>query len=295
MALLNELLEEAVTRCLAFTEHSETMHEATDTCGNKVKALGDKVRDEAAEAHGLFADLAAKLREAEDHLGHADTKAGSELFALRQRVEAVESKVDALVSAVKSAASELHDSQTRIAHELESHDHEIDARFDNDQQKMHALEVDMGQRLQTVHDALAALQHSVEEAQHNLQTTTTHFFERLDHFTADAHTHVQTLMEALRHQVDGAVQAFEAAGNEIVAEHNHVMDALRQEFHEHAPKEAETTFAEVKAAVEQLVGICHQKDGALAQAAGEISKQVQEVVDLTERLEPPLAEASRIR
>jgi hypothetical protein len=294
-ALLNELLEEAVAQCLAFAEHADSMHEATGTCGDKVKALGEKVRDEAAETHGLFADLAAKLKEAEHDLGNAESKAEGELGGLRSRISEVESRVAGLVSAVKSAATELHEGKTSVTHELESHQHEIDEHFNNNLQKVHALQEDIGHRLQTVHDAVSALQHAVDEAQHSLTNTTASFFQKLDHFTTHADEQLQAYMTALHEHVDTAAQTLDTAANEIITKHNTVMEALREEFHNKAPREAETTFAQVKEAVEQLVGLCHQKEGALAQSATEIAQKVQEVVGLAQHLEPPLAEAARLK
>jgi uncharacterized protein YukE len=160
---------------------------------------------------------------------------------------------------------------------------------------MQALEEDIGHRLQTVHDALAALQHAVDEAQNSLHGTTEQFFAKLEHFTTDAHEQVQTCIDALHLHVNAAAQALDAASNEILTKHNDVMDGLRDEFHTKAPQEAETAYAQVKEAVEQLVALCNQKEGTLAQAATQISDKVREVVALAEQLEPPLAEASRLR
>jgi ABC-type transporter Mla subunit MlaD len=294
-ALLNELLEEAVTRSTAFADQAAEMQHAAHDTGEKVRALSERVREESAESHGLFADAVAKLKEAESHLGDAEHKAEDEMSALRTKLDEVESKLTALVSAAKTGATELREAKTTISSDLDGRQHEIDGLFDSGQQKAHAIEANVGERLTAMHDALAALQHSVTESQQHLGTAVIGFSENLNQLAQKAQTQTHACVEVVSQATARAAETLTAAGDQIVQTHNDLMELIRKKLDEEIPQQAEATLSKVHDAAQELENLCKTSDELLPGLVEEILKRVGDMVELTERLEPTLAEAARLK
>jgi hypothetical protein len=294
-AQLNELLEEAVTRSTAFADHAVEMQHAAHDTGEKVRALGEKVRDESSESHGLFADVVAKLKEAESHLDDGEHKAEAEMSALRTRLDEIEHKVTALVSAAKTGAGELREAKTTIAGDLEGRQHEIDGLFDGGQQKAHAIEAHVGERLTAMHDALAALQHSVAESQQHLGTAVAGFSENLNQLAQKAQTQTNACVDAVSQAATRAAEALTEAGDQIVKTHNELMELIRDKLDHEIPTQAEAALSKVQEAAEELENLCKTSDELLPGLVEEILKRVGDLAELTERVEPTLAEAAHLR
>jgi hypothetical protein len=294
-AQLNELLDEAVGQSTTFVGQAAEMQQAARDTAEKVRALGDRVRDESAEAHGLFGDVVTKLKEAESHLSDAEHRADGELSALRAKLDEVEGKLTALVSAAKTGVGELRAGTATITSDLEGREHELDSVFDAGQQKAQAIETHIGERLVAMRDALAALQQSVNESQQSLGTVVGAFSENLNQLTQKAQTQTAACVDAVSQAATRAADALSAAGDHIVQTHNDLMDAMRKKLDEEIPAQAAGALSKIQEAAQELENLCKTSDELLPELLGEVVKKVTDMASLTHQLEQPLAEAARLR
>src|SRR5258708_39744708 len=79
MALMNELLEDAVAQCTALSQQTSEAAEAIGGLIDRADHLGERLASEADQAHRLCQDLAAHLADAEHGLEGAGRTAGSHL------------------------------------------------------------------------------------------------------------------------------------------------------------------------------------------------------------------------
>src|SRR5258708_30397602 len=85
MALMNELLEEAVAQCTALSQGTAEAAEAIGSLIDRADHLGERLTSGADQAHRLCQDLTAHLTEAEHGLEGAGRNAGSHLAELGTR------------------------------------------------------------------------------------------------------------------------------------------------------------------------------------------------------------------
>jgi hypothetical protein len=292
---LNELIEQAVVLSLAFADQATGMHDAARDATDKVRALAERVREESGESHGLFADVTTKLKEAENRLAAAEDKAENELTALRTRLDEIETHVTALVSAAKTGGAELRTGKASIINDLGGRQHEIDGLFDGGLQKMNAIETHVGERLTSIREALTTLQQTVSTSQSTVQTSAAGLSQNLEQLTQNVQTQAHACVTTADDALQKVREAFSHAGDGLIEVHNKAMDLLRDKFHVEAPKQAETAYSRVKQAAQELETLCKTQDESLSTLSDQIFNKVKDVVTLTNRIDPPLTEASRLR
>jgi ABC-type transporter Mla subunit MlaD len=292
--LINELLEEAISRALEVAKQADEAREAAADLLERAHALGGKVEADAEEAHGLFQDAVAKLDEAESRLEQASDRAEGPLDTLRSKVDEVQGKIDALVEAVKSGTSQLEERKTQIAGDLDEKVQAAQDELGEVSTKTDELQEDLDQRAEALSKAISDLGEALSAAGQGLEEARGRFNDSLEQLVNGAQTWVETYVDIVSASLQEATDTVVGCGNQMIAAHNTAVGILRTQFTEEAPKHVQDAMEPVKLALETLETLCGEQEGDLDQRAEAVLQKVREALRLAEAVQPVLAQSTRV-
>jgi ABC-type transporter Mla subunit MlaD len=294
MALMNELLEEAVAQCTALSQETAEAAESMGSLIDRADHLGERLSSEADQAHRLCQDLAARLTEAEHELEGAGRNAGSHLAELGTRAGEVRDRVGQLPGAVHK---DLDDLEAHRAHLLGDLDSQVDAAGSEFEQLAHRiaeLEAATDQHLQAADQVIHGFQDAVAVARGEIEQRKEHFHHALQDLEITVAEQVRTLTDGIHALLtDQATHLIEMA-NRMLTEHNQTMQAMKEKFAEGAKEHIATAAAPLSSAIESLGELAANRDTALKERSQEVLDRVHQVVQILDEIKPALESATRL-
>ena len=238
MAVLNELLEEAITRCTDVTQQADTMREALQALTQRAHDLQAALASESESTHRAYQDAAARLQAAEAQM---ETVAGAALDGmqgLRGAAGVVRGRVSALLAAARQSAAAVEADKDRLAGQLESRTRvtvtalqELTARVAALQEEAHA---DLGQAAATIQ----AFRGATEEARAAFAAGQAQVMAALDGIDAFAREQTAAVKEAMNEGAQATSETIVALANLMLEAHNGavaiVLDRVANETGDHA-------------------------------------------------------------
>ncbi|HXY41096.1 MAG TPA: hypothetical protein VEQ10_15595 [Vicinamibacteria bacterium] len=291
MALMNELLEEAVGQCTAVSQQVADAAEALNALIDRADRLRDMLASESDQARHLCQDLTARLGEAEHALEGSGKNASSHLEQLETRAGEVQHRVQQLLAAVHKDVSDLEshrdhvvsvvDPQAETAatdlQELGHHLSEVQAAADHHLQEA-------GQAIQAFSEAVAEAQHEIQERRSDFQTALVEIEEAVAEQVESLSTAVhEALVEQATHLIEGA--------NKMINEHNEAVQAVRHRYAEELKQHIASCAEPLREAVDALGQLCASQEAALKEKSHEVLDRVKQAVGITEEIKPALESA----
>jgi ABC-type transporter Mla subunit MlaD len=291
MALMNELLEEAVVQCTAVAGQVNEGAQALATLIERADHLADALGDEADHATRLCHELASRLLDAEHGLDEAGHDAATHLQELGARVGEVQHRVGALLSAVHRDLGELETHRAQLAGMLDNQAQSAGHELEHLARHVAEVEAATEQHLQEAGQALHAFQEAVGATQteiHQRANEVQHAMQELEiSLGHESQEIVRTVHAVLVEQGTHLIEA----GNQMLSEHNHAVTTVRKQFAEHAKEEIQEAAAPLLTAMETLRDLCSGHESALKDHSQQVLERVREAVQLMDAISPALKSA----
>jgi ABC-type transporter Mla subunit MlaD len=294
MALMNELLEEAVAQCTALSQQAADAAEALGSLVDRADHLGERLTTDADQAHRLCQDLAARLTEAEHGLEGAGRNAGSHLSELGTRAGEVRERVGQLLGAVHRNVDDL---EAHRAHLLGELDPQVDAaghEFEELAHRISDLEAAATEHLQSAGQAIHGFHEAVAAARGEIDQRKERFHHALQDLEAAVAEHVHTLTDGIHALLtDQATHLIEMA-NRMLTEHNQTVVALRKKFAEEVKEHIAAAAAPLSGAIETLGELAANRETTLKEKSQEVLDRVHQAVQILDQIRPALESAARL-
>jgi DNA repair exonuclease SbcCD ATPase subunit len=286
MAVLNELMAEAVDRCRELTRDADEANEAVSSVADKATLLANRAAGEEEEAHGHIQALTAKLAERETELERLVDGAATGLQALDQKAEQAEQTATELQQRVEKAAADLEQRRAATLAELEHAAEQTETQHDQ-----------LGQAVQALGDSVEARTQQALQGAKDLRDATVSLADGLQGAWQQVDTSVSALEDAVEAQVQAAADrladalalknaAFVELGEKLVAGHNRVVEEFVKDFVEASFGELQSATEPLRTSIESLEGLCDGSRQALAARFTEIEGLLNDVAQVLQRIRP---------
>ncbi|HXB56631.1 MAG TPA: hypothetical protein VN461_17820 [Vicinamibacteria bacterium] len=294
MALMNELLEEAVAQCTVLSQGTAEAAEAIGSLIDRADHLGERLTSGADQAHRLCQDLTAHLAEAEHGLEGAGRNAGSHLAELGTRAGEVRERVGHLLGAVHK---DLDDLETHREHLLAELDPQVDAAGSEFEQLAHRIgdvEAATDQHLQAAGQAIHGFHDAVAAARGEVDQRKEHFHHAVQDLETTVAEQIHTLTDAIHALLNDQATHLIDMANRMLTEHNQAMAAAKKKFAEEAKERILSAAAPLRSAIEALGELAANRETALKEKSREVLDKVHEVVRILDEIKPALESANRL-
>ncbi|MET0556613.1 MAG: hypothetical protein ABW221_26480 [Vicinamibacteria bacterium] len=284
-ALMNELLEEGVTRSQELTDAADEALHGIDQVAESATELTRRLEDESRDAGQRMRDLAARLAEATGTLETARTRA-------EHGLEGVTTAAGALKAAAADLLARVRESLDLVETKAEEVDTALDADWTGAKQGFQETArstVDAGEQvgleLEQIGQALTALQAAVTTAHDEFDGKREAWSQALDALVSNADAQADgwtNALDALLERHGGAVVQLT---NGMIDLHNEAMEEARRRFVDQAP-------ADLAAALQPV------EDGLarLGQEAAQLSQDLgHEATSLEQRASDTLPELANLQ
>jgi ABC-type transporter Mla subunit MlaD len=294
MALMNELLEEAVAQCTALSQQTADAAEAMGSLIDRADHLGERLTSEADQAHRLCQELTSRLTEAEQALEGASGNAASHLAELGTRAAEVRERVGHLLGEVHRDLEDLEGHRTHLLGDLDQQADAAGSEFEELGHRIEELEAATDQHLQTATQAIHGFQEAVANARHEIDQRKEHFQHALQDLETAVREQVHTLTDAI-HAVlaDQGTHLIEMA-NRMLTEHNQTVVVLRRKFAEEAKEHIAAAAAPLSSAIESLGELAANRETSLREKSQEVLDKVRQAVQIMDEIRPALESANRL-
>jgi ABC-type transporter Mla subunit MlaD len=293
-AILNQLFEDAITRCTEFSEQSLELRAAVDELGGRAQELEGNVSSRTEDVLKHLQSLAERLEAAQDALSTAGDQAKAGLDALASRAGEVKSDAESLLSRIHAGIEELGARRQELADALESEvegaGEEVEKFAEQADAVESALDAALDQAQATIErfgDAIEAAREEWVARRESVETALADLEERA---AAQVREYVETVDEVLQSQ--GTVLST-LVNEGLVAPHQSAMEAL-EGLVKGAADGIKSDAEPLVQALRALGEVCRDQQEALGQQADEILKQVEQTVGVLERVTPVVQSTDRL-
>ncbi|MET0555199.1 MAG: hypothetical protein ABW221_19310 [Vicinamibacteria bacterium] len=293
-AILNPLLEDAVTRCTEFSEQSLELRAAVDELTGRAEDLEKNVVSRTDEVLRHLQSLAERLTAAEGALSSASDQAKAGMDALATRASEVRGDAEGLLTRTRTAIEELSARRQALAEALEDEAAGAGEEVETFAAQAAAVEAALDAGLEEAQEDIQRFGDAVEAARQDwagrreaLETALADLEER----AADqVKAYVETVDELLQSQ--GAVLSA-VANQGLVVPHQAATAAL-DELVEGAVATIESGGDPLQEALRALAEVCREQQEALGTQAEAILKQVEQTIGLLEQVAPVIQSTDRL-
>jgi DNA repair exonuclease SbcCD ATPase subunit len=289
MADMNPLLEQAITRCGELSDQLDASGEEVEDAVKAANQLGETLEEDSGELRATIRSLTSRLQKARTDLEDADGKAGTALDMLAGRADAVEGDTDLIVNALKEGTANVEDTVTEAFQSLEAQADVLTGDFERLAEGITDLSQALADHTNDEKAALDTLTDRFDEAYEDLSEKQTEWLNALDRITTDIGEGSQAAARALGDMLRSHATASLAWGNQLVIEHNAVMEALSSVFAEKAPESVEQAVQPLLQELREVVSSAEKHREELSTKGQALldglTALIPEIVALTEGLQ----------
>jgi hypothetical protein len=295
MVLINELLEEAVSRSRELSDEALATAQAVSAVIERAHEVGERIAREGEEAHGHFQALAARLQEVHSDLQGAVSDARLQLDRVVGRSREVEGRVAELLEQVHKGTTELETQRSEALRHLEQQADETEQRLGELSGTLDELEhafrsggSQAGREIALLLSGSQAARGIVEQKRQELQ-------EAMDALETELETQVNAVGEALEESIIQQNAALVGVGDKLVEQHNEMVAAVVRQLTEDAFAQIDAALAPLRTAVESLETACAGSETVVVDRCGEITTKLRALGDLLARMKPALDMMGQLR
>jgi chromosome segregation ATPase len=295
MPLLNQLLEEAVTRCQELSQQAGETGDVADTVLDRSRQLGARVADEGRAALSRFQEVGRALEEAEDKLGAAEEAARRRLERVDARAEEARAEAAKLLDDVEGVRGELESARERTAADLEHQVEEAEERMAELARQIGELGQATQSQVAEALEDMTALGRTVAALRAALPEALLRLHGDLEGLEEAASQAVDQVLDAFEDSMQAHVDGFAELGQTLAAEHNRSVQALVKAFTQDAVAELGDALEPLRRATAALEQLADSGGEAVVARTAEISAAVDVVGTLLGRIHPALAAVMQLR
>jgi len=293
-ALLNQLVEDAVSRCGEIADEAGEAASVVDQLGRHLEALKQRLTQEAAGTHRQFQELATRLEQLEGELESRREQAQAGLDALTESAEQARGAASEVLEKVRDGLDGLQSVREQLQATL-------DGRAQSTQEELNALgeriertQSALQERLQAASAAIAGLREAVTGAGEELAGSKERMAAAMDSLQSDAKQEVEAYGAAVQEATSSMLQGLQDTANRMLRSHNQAVVALRKKFAEEAVERFEDAVEPLKATLVSLAELCAGEETALLDRSKEIMARAQQATALMEQVAPVLEHAAQL-
>jgi chromosome segregation ATPase len=295
-AIINERLEEAVTRCGELNDEMAETSAAVDAVIEHADELSGKIASEGDDAHRAFEEVASKLEQVEEQLEAAGTEARSKLEALGTAAEETKGKVGELLAKVHAEIEELQARETDLAGQLEGELEQTGTAAADMGEAVGTLQEHIGTHLEEAAaavdefgQAILAARNEWEEQKNALLDAVADLDESAAEQATACVAAVEALMEAQR-----VALVDDLANQSLLEAHNRAVAAVGAKLEEEVPQKVMDALGPLRDAMSALGEMCDESGEGLEERSQQVLAKVQEAIGLMEQLVPRFESANRL-
>jgi chromosome segregation ATPase len=286
---MNPLLEQAITQCGDLTDQLDNTSEQVDSVVAAANQLGESLEEDSGDLREAIRSLTSRLQKARTDLEEADGKAGTALDMLAGRAEAVEGDTDLIVNALKEGTANVEETVTESFQSLDAQADLLTGDFERLAEGISDLSQALANHTSEEKDALESLTERFDDAYADLSEKQTEWLNALDRITTDIGEGSQAAARALGDMLRSHATASLAWGNQLVIDHNEVMQSLGTVFGERAPESVDQAVQPLLQELRNVVSAAETHREELSTRAqgllDGLTALIPEIVALTEALQ----------
>lgn len=295
MALLNDLLIEAVDRCQQLTDDASDASAAADDLTEQAESLGERVTAAASKSHQDYQEFGEALKQAATELDRAGQEMQARLDAADAKVEEAEGDADHLVEIVEKGAEELATHRDETLEALAQEGEELETKLGELQQRIGSLQETATQGAEQATEALEELLTTAHGVCQELPQAWDQVEQSMEDLETEIDVQTQAAAAAFEESLAQQLSSFQAVGEKLVEEHNQLVEAFVARYTEQAFAELETAVGPLKDAMSALESVCQEGQEALVSRFGEITEKLTTISGLLDRIRPALELAGQLR
>jgi chromosome segregation ATPase len=282
-AVINQLLQEAITRSVALAEQAQQTSGVVEELFHRAGSLAEALGEGGHAAHQRFQDLRAGLEAADDELEDRAMRARGGLEALPAKAAFVQGRVGDLLATIKHELSELKAKEDDLSVTLERQSEEAQADLEQLAGQTRKLQEVTEARLQEATEELESLHAAIAQAREDIHKAKGELLEAMDTLENAAREQVQRFVEGLGTTLTAHTTALFDLEHRLKDAHNEAVVALRKKFAEEVVSRLSAAAAPLKESLDRLSALCAEEESAL----------IEECARLVERFDVAIASAGR--
>jgi len=295
-AILNERLEEAVTRCGELNDEMAETTAAVEAVIAGAEELSQKVESEGDEAHQAFAEVTARLEQVEGQLEEAGADARSRLEALGDAAGETKGKVAELLAKVHAELEELQARQQEQSDGLEDQLEQSGTAATELGEAVGRLQERIGTHLEEAAEAVDEFGQAILAARNEWEDQKNALLDavsELDDAAGERATACSAAVESLL-QAQRAALVDELANQSLLDAHNRAVETVGGKLEQEAPQKLTEALAPLRDAMTALGELCGESRDGLEERSQQVLSRVQEAIAVMERLVPGFEGTSRL-
>ena len=287
-ALMNQLLEEAVTRSRELSDAADEALRAIDGMATEAEELAQRVDTETAGARQHLRELVSRLERSE-----------AALEAAGQQAEGAQDGLSGKSAELATEAAGLRDRVTKSLAELDArHDHieaDLTARMTtahDDARELaesaHAAQTSVEEDLEQVDQALFDFRAAIDTARSEFEEKQRAWRTAANALETESYTHAGAWTGGLSDLLQRQSTVLVDAANSMIVEHNAAMDVVRSRFVEQAPKDLDEALAPLEVELGELGRSAASRAQALAADGARLAQWAETAVPVVEGLRAAL-------
>lgn len=292
--LLEQLFEQATTKCNELGEDIDQASSAVDAILQNSQKLGERLENGAREVGSALkaltgrieqaeSELEDKAGEAEDALEDATGKAGD----AREALQALSERADPGSTAVDEAAEQASEGLT-------SGMEAATQGFNDLGRKVSEFSQSTAQRVERMQANLDAFGKEVDDARDDLEQKKEAWLKALDGLTEtvtrESRETVEALGAILKEQAGGMLEA----GNGVVMDHNEAMDAMKTAFATQAVDALDAALSPVSEALQAIGVLAGTRSAELSERVRTAASRIEAIAPGIDQLSERLRKASAL-
>jgi ABC-type transporter Mla subunit MlaD len=291
-AVMNQLLEEGVTRSRELSDASDEALRAIDGAAREAEELTQRLETGTAEARQHIQEIVSRLERSEAALEAAGNEAEGALAGLSGKA-----------GEVAAAAAELLDRVTKSLVELETQreaaESDLTTRMTGAQDeatelagKTQAAATAAEEGLEQVAQTLDAFRTAIEAARTELGQKQEAWSAAADELYGQAFAHAEAWTSGLIDLLERQSTAMVEAANGMVDEHNQSMEGIRTRFVEQAPQHVGEALEPLESELAELGQAAQTLEQELSAEAGRLGQWADAAVPLVDGVQAALLAAA---
>lgn len=295
-SIINERLEEAVTRCGELNDEMAETTAAVEAVIDGAEELSQKIAGEGGDAHRALEELGARLAEVEDRMEAAGDGARGRLEGLAAAADESRGAVERLLETLHAELDELRARETALAESVGAHLDQSGAAATAMGEAVAALQERLAALVEQAADEVEAFGDAVLSARQEWDARRRALSDALDALdeaageeTAAATRAVGALLESQR-----TALVEELANDGLLGSHNRALAAAGEAFQQQLPGALADAMEPLRASMASLGELCGTSGEDLEERRAQVMAKVEEALAFMERLVPEYAATERL-
>ena len=295
-SIINERLEEAVTRCGELNDEMGETSAAVEAVIEGADELSQKIDSEGGDAHRALAELAARLEQVEDRLEGAGESARGRLESLAAASEESRGAVERLLATVHAELDELRARETALGEGLGEHLDGAGSAATGMGEAIGALQERLAALVAQAADEVEAFGDAVLSARQEWDTRRRALMDALDALDEAAGEETAAATQAVEALLQSQREALvdDLANEGLLGSHNRALAAAGEAVEERLPETLADAMEPLRESMASLTELCGESRTDLDERRAQMMEKVEQALAFMERLVPAYVRTGRL-